>query len=207
MQRSQLLMVLLIMAITVPVFAQSVSHANNGLTASIRTNKSRYEPGEPMDLTFTLLNSGDRALRYDFANTPIYDIWITTSEGKEVWRLSKGKPFVGTQTLMLNQNAVKIYNNVWNQVDSQGKKVSSGWYEVFAQFNIKEKGIETVRTRIKIDNQTATNQQPQIVIMVLVNSEYINLRTDIGRPVTLDGVLRQGPDGVYLDVSSVKVKR
>jgi hypothetical protein len=203
MRRNYVLLVVILLVAATAVYAQYAAVAKSGLSVSVRANRSRYEVGEPVDMSLLLINSSGGNLNYQFANTPIYDCWVTSTDGKEVWRYSNGKSFTGRQTLSIEAGASKTYTVTWNQTDNQGKAAQPGWYEVFARFS-GEMGIDPVRTRVRIGGGAAPTQ---LIIQVPVSSSSVNLPGDLGKTASVAGVLRQGPQGLYLDVKDFQVKR
>jgi hypothetical protein len=89
-------------------------------------------------------------------------------------------------------------------MDNQGKPVQPGWYEVYARFMVADQGQEPLRTRIKIDDKLPAGQ---VVILVPVNAGAVNPYKDVGKHITVEGTLRQSPQGLYIEVKDLKIQR
>lgn len=170
---------------------------------TLSTNRESYELGEPLDLMLNLQNNSEKQLIYQSVNSPIFDFWITASNGKEIWRYSKEKSYVGRQELRLAAGEEKDYQAVWNQMDNQGKTVQPGWYEVYARFAGASRTIEPLHTRIKIENRITPSQS---VIIVPIKQGDVNPYTDIGKSITVKGILRQSPQGMYIEVKEINLQ-
>ena len=90
-----------------------------------------HTQGEPVQLTITVAASERITLYY--RTTQRYEIVITDSEGKEVWRWSKDKAFgevLGEETL--EENEFLTFNESWDQRDNDGQPVPAANYTVTA---------------------------------------------------------------------------
>lgn len=172
------------------------------VAVTLMLDRDRYEPGEPVQFSFTLVNNSAKPVTYEFGNSPIYQLWVNTPSGTEVWRY-KGEPANSRQTLRLQPGEARTYRATWNQSGSHGQ-LQSGWYEVFCKLSTTDRNIEPLRVKFKIDERLATGP---IVILVPVMSGVVSPSTDIGKPISVEGVLRQGAQGLYIDVSRVNVRR
>lgn len=201
-----LLVVCALCAITATLYGQyglSTSNRQDGLAVSISTNRQKYSAGEPVDLTVTLYNNGNSAVNYQFTSAPIYDIWVTGADGKEVWRFSKGKTRSERSQLKIEPGDFKTYTEVWNQKGAGGDSVAPGWYEVYAKFAM-DQDDKIVRTRIRIEEKAS---QVPMVLVVPVAAGTIDTSTDLGKTISIQGVLQQGPQGLYVETRDVKVHR
>jgi len=90
-----------------------------------------HQPGETIRLTITVAAAEPITLRY--RTTQRYDIVVTDTEGKEVWRWSKDKAFgeaVGEASLEANQSLT--FDESWDQRDNDGQQVPAANYTVTA---------------------------------------------------------------------------
>lgn len=198
----KLLILCLLAAISAPIFAQ-LSKTNNGLTMSFKIYRQRYKASEPIELQMALTNSYHDTLNYEFVNTPPCDFWVKASNGREIWRYSKSRPFYGKTSLKLKPRESKTYRVTWNQVDDRGKAVEPGWYDVYGKFSRADRYLEPFHSRIRIEEKPST----PVVIIVPTKSNTIDPVKDVGKSVTVEGVLRRGTQGLYIDVRNIKVKR
>jgi hypothetical protein len=90
-----------------------------------------HKLGEPIPFTITVAAAEPITLRY--RTTQRYDIVVTDTEGKEVWRWSKDKAFgeaLGEISLVANQSIT--FNESWDQRDNDGQQVPAANYIVTA---------------------------------------------------------------------------
>lgn len=208
------LLLLIAVAAAVPLAAQyhnasqsqARAYLNNGLAITLSTNMDRYEPAQPIDISVVLYNDSNSPMNYQFVNSPICDFWITSS-GKEIWRYSKTQSFSGTQVLQLEPRRSKICSTVWNQTDSSGNRVRPGWYDIYTKFSAADSGQEPLHLRIRIDESTYSGSGSPVMLTVPINSGTIDTRRDVGKTISIEGTLRQGPQGLYVEVRDVKVGR
>ncbi len=62
-------------------------------TISLATDKPAYQPGQPIRITFEVVNRGDKTVRLDFSNAQRFDVAIENAGGNQVWRWSAGRMF------------------------------------------------------------------------------------------------------------------
>ena len=90
-----------------------------------------FKQGEPVRLTITVAASETITLHY--RTTQRYDIVITDSADKEVWRWSKDKAFGEVvEEVTLEQNETLTFNESWDQRDNSGQPVAPGSYTATA---------------------------------------------------------------------------
>lgn len=103
------------------------------LITGVKTDKKTYSLGAPVKITFTVENKSDKDISIDFPTGQRYDIWIE-KDGNEVWRWSHGMMFTQAFGKMaLKAGGKKTYEQIWQQVDNDGKQVSPGTYSVMAR--------------------------------------------------------------------------
>lgn len=214
MRKYLALMIALLIVVAIPLYAQYYNHrsqqasgyATSGLAMTLMTSKDRYEASEPVDISALLHNDSGKSLNFQFYNTPACDFWITTQNGQEIWRYSRTRSFAGNQILNIDPNTTKSYTATWNQADSQGKAVAPGWYEVYAKFASADRGTEPLHLRVKVDDKSSSTSGTPIVISVPVSAGAIQ-SGDVGKSISIEGTLRQSPQGLYVDVRDVRVRR
>ncbi|MEN6372562.1 MAG: BsuPI-related putative proteinase inhibitor [Armatimonadota bacterium] len=199
-----LLVVCLVAAIAAPLYSQFSSLTSNGLMMSFNTSQERYEVTEPVDLQMVLVNKYHAALQYEFVNTPVCDFWITTSSGKEIWRYSTSRSFNGKTEVKLEPGESKICRVTWRQTDNYGRQVEPGWYEVYAKFSRADRDVEPFHTKIKIDENSGTSS---VTVVIPLTTDKIDPVSDVGKNVTVNGTLRRNNQGLYIEVSDIRVKR
>jgi hypothetical protein len=58
--------------------------------------------------------------------------------------------------------------------------------------------------RVKIDEEQYSSP---VVIIVPITGGSVNPNTDIGKPISVEGILRKGAQGLYIEVRDVNVRR
>jgi len=90
-----------------------------------------YKQGEQVRLTILVAASEPVTLYYRTAQR--YDIVVTDSEDKEVWRWSKDKSFSQElEQVSLQANEWLTFEELWDQRDNDGQPVPLGNYSVTA---------------------------------------------------------------------------
>ena len=202
-----LIVIGILAAFALPIYCQYYGGVTSkGLSMSFDSNHERYDVGEPIDLTVSLRNRTDKNLIYEFANSQICDFWIVSSDGREIWRYSASNPFRGRQVVKIEPGDRKTYQATWNQRDSRGNQVAAGWYEVYAKFMAADAALEPLHTRIQISNNNRNSNDGDMVLTVPVRAGIVN-GSDAGKSITIQGTIRQGPQGLYIDASDVRVHR
>lgn len=62
-------------------------------TVSLATDKPAYQPGQPIRITFEVVNRGDKTVGLDFSSAQRFDVAIENAGGNQVWRWSAGRMF------------------------------------------------------------------------------------------------------------------
>ncbi len=100
----------------------------------VRTDRARYAPGQTVHMTFIVTNTTKKTVNYDFPSGQHYDFSVHNTDGKEVWRWSKGRMFTESLThLALPPGKSITFRGDWNGRDAQKKTVPPGRYTVSAR--------------------------------------------------------------------------
>ncbi|MBS2968354.1 hypothetical protein J9317_06225 [Metabacillus sp. KIGAM252] len=111
-------------------------------TNQVLLKASAEESIDQAILKLTIHNDTDRKKIFTFQTGQTYELTVLDSEGKEMYKYSKGKMFTqAIRELALQPGEKKVYQEVWGY-DQQGQKASPGEYKVIAVFLGKEKGGE-----------------------------------------------------------------
>jgi len=90
-----------------------------------------YEQGK--QARFTILVAASEPITLYYRSTQRYEIVITDSEDKEVWRWSKDKGFGQVlEQVSLGANEWLTFDESWDQRDNDGQPVPTGNYTVTA---------------------------------------------------------------------------
>jgi len=88
-----------------------------------------FEAGQPITLVMTIRNRTDAPRSVMLPSSQSYDCSVSTAEGREVWRWSKGVMFAQVITeLKLAPGDTKSYSQIWNQKADDGALVPPGDY-------------------------------------------------------------------------------
>jgi len=196
--------VLVLLMVGVALYGQKWARRSDGLQIQLSTNRERYEHGEPVEITFKLYNDTDKRLTYKSATGSLYDVWITTTTGKEVWRYTKANPStIRNREIKIDPGKTEVIRIVWPQTDTKGTRQSPGWYVVYARF-MMDHSDKILNTRIRIEEEQISRSS---VIYVPYKAGQINPNSDVGKDITIEGTLFKGSQGLYVDVKRIRVSR
>ncbi len=104
----------------------------------LATDKAVYGIDDPVDLTFTITNTGKDDVKFEFPTTQYYD-FIVKQGNKEIARESFGKTFVqGGPPLFLAPGRTISFPGRWRQLDQDSNPVPPGAYQIVAVFPLKD---------------------------------------------------------------------
>jgi hypothetical protein len=100
------------------------------IALSLQTDRTVYRVGQRVIMTLTVANRGDQPLRLTFPSAQVHDFSVRQGS-REVWRWSLDKMFatVLTDVLLLREHP-QSYTAAWEQIDTEGRSVPPGEYEV-----------------------------------------------------------------------------
>lgn len=165
---------------------------------SVAADRPTYNPGEPITFVYTITNSGNSIMTFNFRTGKQYDIWVTY-QGAELYRLSRGKMYTqALGKLVLLPGASKQFTTVWDARKS-GLILQRGSYTVHAQLQPSSAPPPEVISTFAIGGHDD-------VVVPLTISEAIRRSTELaGKNVSInavylgwkggssDGNLRDGP--------------
>ncbi len=103
------------------------------LVYALTTDKSIYGPTDTVELTFSITNTGKDPVKFEFANSQLYDFIIKNGEGIEVARWSLGRAFLPVDApVTLAAGKSFEYLTRWRQIDQNDEPISPGRYELLA---------------------------------------------------------------------------
>lgn len=106
---------------------------------ALSTDKAVYGLDDPVDLTFTVTNTGKEDVQFPFATTQQYDFIIKRGD-TEVARWSLGQTFVQEPpdfVLTLAPGKTWTFTTRWMQKDQDSRPVPPGTYEIMAVLTVK----------------------------------------------------------------------
>jgi len=120
------------------VSPQRVELKKGDLVYTLATDRAVYGPADMIEVTFTIKNTGSTDLRFEYANTQLYDFIIRDSEGREVAKWSLGRPFLPVDAPIPLAAGQQIEGRTrWKQLDQGDEPVPPGRYEITAVHTTK----------------------------------------------------------------------
>jgi len=120
---------------------QKAQVEQDSVTYTLTTDKAVYGMDDPVDLTFTITNSGKDDVKFDFPTTQYYDFVVKRGDD-ELARWSLGQTFVANPApLFLAAGKSMSFNTRWLQKDQDSHIVGPGTYVISAVFPLKDKPV------------------------------------------------------------------
>ena len=120
---------------------QKAETQQDSVTYTLTTDKAVYAIDDPVDLTFTIKNTGTGDVKFEFPTTQYYDFVIKRGD-EEVARWSLGQAFVpNPPPLFLAAGKAISFNTRWLQKDQDSNVVGPGTYNISATFMVKDKPV------------------------------------------------------------------
>ncbi|HLJ59556.1 MAG TPA: S-layer homology domain-containing protein [bacterium] len=122
--------------------AQNAQVKDGDITYTLTTDKAVYGVDDPVDLTFTIANTGKSDAVFQFPSTQNYD-FIIKRGSDELARWSLGQTFVQTPTsLTLAGGHAFSFTTRWLQRDQDSHSVPPGTYTLSALFPLKDHPVQ-----------------------------------------------------------------
>ncbi len=100
---------------------------------TLTTDKGVYGPTDPVELLFVVANTGTEDVKFEFANSQLFDFVIRGGDGVEVARWSLGRAFLPVDApITLAAGKSFEYTTRWRQLDQNDDPVPPGRYELTA---------------------------------------------------------------------------
>ena len=107
----------------------------------LTTDRAVYGIDDPVDLTFTITNTGKDDAKFEFPTTQYYDFVIKRGD-EQIARWSLGQTFIpNPQPLFLASGRSMSFNTRWLQKDQDSHVVGPGTYNISAIFPLKDKPV------------------------------------------------------------------
>ena len=120
------------------VSPQKVELRKGAVLYTLIVDKAVYSPDQRIMITFTIENTSDQSIRFEYANTQFWDFIIRSPKGEEVAKWSLGRPFLAvTEPVPLAAKQRIIAQTLWKQLDQQDDAVEPGRYEIVATHTTK----------------------------------------------------------------------
>lgn len=120
---------------------QKAQVTQDNINYTLTTDKAVYGIDDPVDLTFTITNTGTEDARFEFPTTQYYDFVIKRGSD-EIARWSLGQTFVPNPApLYLAAGKSMSFNTRWLQKDQDSHLVGPGSYDIAAIFPLKDKPV------------------------------------------------------------------
>ncbi len=120
---------------------QKAQVTQDAVSYTLTTDRAVYAIDDPVDLTFTITNTGKDDVKFEFPTTQYYDFVIKRGD-EQIARWSLGQTFVpNPQPLFLAGGRSMAFNTRWLQKDQDSHVVGPGTYNISAVFPLKEKPV------------------------------------------------------------------
>jgi len=101
-----------------------------GLTIDLELPE-QVSVGEPVKMRLILRNEGSEPVRLRFRTGQRYDFIVRNLDGDVIWQWSHGKAFTqAIGEMEIPPGGERSFDEEWDQVDNDGKRVDAGEYEV-----------------------------------------------------------------------------
>ena len=131
----------------------SVGRIISGLRYTLTTDRTRYQRGQRVNITFTKCNVSGSTIRLRYNTSQRFD-FVALRNGREVWRWSDDRFFTqAAETVVLRPGACQTFRATWDLRNNQGNFVAADVFTIRA-FNIArslsgfsvQTNIQVVRT-------------------------------------------------------------
>lgn len=140
------------------VFAASMDTIKKtDVSVGLKTNKSKYQAGEPVIINIEAVNKSGKAIKSYYPSSQRYDLIVTDQKGKKVWQWSQGKMFLMQITpFQLDARGKISFKYAWSQKDGSGKLVRPGKYKLKGIIKLAP-DIETKEKSFTIQGSSGKN--------------------------------------------------
>jgi hypothetical protein len=137
----------------IPQISQTLKLPGSAQPGTLTTSRGAYKSGQPVRMTFKVINTSGKRVTYNFGSGQRYDITATNAAGTQVWSWSHGKLFTqNLASVSIAPGKALVYHAVWNGYDSHRRgPVAPGVYTLNAHLT--------------------SNNQPAITGGVIVNTD------------------------------------
>lgn len=120
---------------------QKAQVTQDAISYTLTTDRAVYAIDDPVDLTFTITNTGKEDVKFEFPTTQYYDFVIKRGD-EQIARWSLGQTFVANPApLFLAGGKSLAFNTRWLQKDQDSNVVGPGTYNIMAIFPLKDKPV------------------------------------------------------------------
>ncbi|HXF81917.1 MAG TPA: S-layer homology domain-containing protein [bacterium] len=121
------------------VSPQKVELQKGPVLYTLAVDKRVYGPSERLRITFSMQNTSDQDLKFEYSTNLFADFVIRTATGEEVARWSIGQAFlpVSEPVPLAARQKIDLLAKEWKQLDQSDDPVPPGRYEIVAIHNTK----------------------------------------------------------------------
>jgi hypothetical protein len=120
------------------VSPQKVELRKGSVLYTLTVDRGVYSPDQRLMITFTIENTSDQPIKFEYANTQFWDFIIRSPKGEEVAKWSLGRPFLPvTDAVPIAAKQKIVAQTLWRQLDQQDDTVEPGRYEIIAVHTTK----------------------------------------------------------------------
>jgi hypothetical protein len=102
-------------------------------TLDFNDETGTYDPGDSIEITFTIVNCGDNDITLSYPTTQRYVITAKDPQGNDVWSSADDEVFNQVEGQEIIQpNKTIVYTETWDQKDSDGEQAPDAEYKISA---------------------------------------------------------------------------
>ncbi len=123
--------------------------------------KPQIKPGQPVLMTFQVINTSSKVVTYNFPTGQRYDITAANAAGKAVWNWAAGRVFTeNLASLKVAPGKSLVYQATWNGRDLSGHPVPPGVYTLSAHLTSNNRPSITGGVVVNTDPDPTNMGQP-----------------------------------------------
>lgn len=124
------------------------------INKGLRLTVDALENSNSVQFVIKLFNNTDSGKNIEFRSSQKYEIYVMNSQGKEVYRYSRGRMFTqAIETMHLPSGESRTWKETWDYI-SGGKRVEPGEYRVVVNLVGK---TEDVKIHFALDSFIISN--------------------------------------------------
>ena len=117
----------------IPQIPQTLKVTPPAQPVTLTTQHGTYKSGQPVRMTFQVVNTSGKAVTYNFGSGQRFDITAASAAGTQVWDSASGKLFTqNLSSLSVAPGKALVYHAVWNGRDASGRPLPPGVYTLSA---------------------------------------------------------------------------
>jgi Intracellular proteinase inhibitor len=155
----------------------------SALSASLTTNQSVYQAGQPIEMTFTLTNTSNAPASFDYG--PSFDGFIATEGGKAVWQSNGGANPMWAMADTLQPGTSFTFHATWNGTIADGSTSTTTTGQFVVTNQLDPTGASTTFTIESPLSYSLSTSQSVVEVGQTIGFSYAVTNTS-DQPVTFN---------------------